>query len=324
MSNPNSIQIHTYIPGQHQVRPIPFKAHKIEGFTPENLERHFEIKYGGAILRLNQIELSIAANNQVYDEALRLQQLLLLNSIMLHENYFDSIGEDGGVELDNVELIHALTASFGGVAQWQAEFRLLADSAGAGWVVLAWSERFKRLVNVRSVSDAQVLVGSIPLLVLDMAEHAYSHDFGSDRMSYYGAFINSVNWARVSDRFQLAVGATRIQEEPSDDYQISVADLKARIDHGEDIAVVDVRHGDDRDRYRYRIMKSDFQDSFDVASWANDLPKNRPVVVYCMYGFWVSQKAAEELREHGVDARSLSGGITSWRAMGYPWSKNEY
>ena len=74
--------------------------------------------------------------------------------------------------------------------------------------------------------------------------------------------------------------------------------------------VLDVRHSDDRDRYRWRIMDFDFHDSFNVDSWANDLPKNKLVIVFCMYGFWVSQKAAEELREHGVDARSLSGGIT--------------
>ena len=90
--------------------------------------------------------------------------------------------------------------------------------------------------------------------------------------------------------------------------QMSVADLMERLDRGEDILVLDVRHDDDRERYTSRIMTTDWRDSFDVAGWADEMPKEKPVVVYCMYGFWVSQKAAQELRDHGVDARSLSGG----------------
>jgi Fe-Mn family superoxide dismutase len=56
----------------------------------------------------------------------------------------------------------------------------------------------------------------------------------------------------------------------------------------------------------------------DIETWAPELPGDRPVVVYCMYGFQVSGEAVIELRRRGLDARFLAGGITTWHAMGGP------
>ena len=55
-----------------------------------------------------------------------------------------------------------------------------------------------------------------------------------------------------------------------------------------------------------------------VAEWAATLPKDKPVVTYCLYGFQISRNATDELRRRGIDARSLAGGIASWRASGGP------
>jgi Fe-Mn family superoxide dismutase len=53
-----------------------------------------------------------------------------------------------------------------------------------------------------------------------------------------------------------------------------------------------------------------------LARWVEELPRNRPVVVYCICGFQVSGRAVTELRERGTDARALVGGITAWHAIG--------
>jgi Fe-Mn family superoxide dismutase len=52
-----------------------------------------------------------------------------------------------------------------------------------------------------------------------------------------------------------------------------------------------------------------------IADRAGKLPKDKPVVVYCVKGKWVSQKAATYLSEHGFDVRSLDGGINAWDAQ---------
>jgi Fe-Mn family superoxide dismutase len=55
-----------------------------------------------------------------------------------------------------------------------------------------------------------------------------------------------------------------------------------------------------------------------VDIWAEDLPRDRDVVVYCLYGFWVSEDTAAALRAKGIKASVLDGGISAWRAMGLP------
>lgn len=300
---------HRYMSGQHLVKDIPFKAHKITGFSPESLEQHFVLVYGAAIRRLNEIELQITADAQPPSDMLLHEQLTVADRIILHEISFDSLCEESGLEISNSALEQSIDQSFGSHEQWLAEFRTMAAIAGTTWMILAWSERLKRLVNIRCSGELQKLSAAQPVLVIDMSEPAYSRDFGSQREGYVAAFIQSINWPRVDQRFQQASSGLQPEERVETDSQISVANLKLKIDAGEDLIVLDVRHDDDRERYTSRIMETDFRDSFDVASWANELPKDKPVIVYCMYGFWVSTKVAEELREHGFDARSLSGGV---------------
>ncbi|MCK5897390.1 MAG: hypothetical protein KAG20_11320, partial [Cocleimonas sp.] len=132
--------------------------------------------------------------------------------------------------------------------------------------------------------------------------------------AYIEAFLANIHWGRVADRFNQARRSRPANKE--DTGQISIEELKARIDAGDnDPLVLDVRHDDDRERYTSRIMTSAWRNSFEVEQWADECPKDKLVVVYCMYGFWISQKVAEELRTYGIDARSLEGGITAWRAM---------
>jgi Fe-Mn family superoxide dismutase len=53
-----------------------------------------------------------------------------------------------------------------------------------------------------------------------------------------------------------------------------------------------------------------------LARWIEEVPRDRPVVLYCICGFQVSGKAVTELRQRGYDARALIGGITAWHAIG--------
>jgi thiosulfate sulfurtransferase len=58
----------------------------------------------------------------------------------------------------------------------------------------------------------------------------------------------------------------------------------------------------------------------DVAEWGREIPAAQPVVVYCVYGHEVSQGVAAALRESGIEARFLAGGITGWAELGLPLS----
>ncbi|MDH3695088.1 MAG: rhodanese-like domain-containing protein [Gammaproteobacteria bacterium] len=311
--------------GTHVVKPISFKAHKLIGLSDKLLVSHYENNYGGALRRLNAIEQRLAdfdwQSASVFDiNGIKREQLIAANSVILHEVYFDSMGEEGGEAIGD-ELTHAIEKYFGSVEQWKQEFTAMgkALAGDSGWVVLTWSDRFNRLTNEWANEYMHNLADATPILALDMYEHAYQIDFGSNAGAYVDAFIKNIHWGRVNERYQraLKLSGETVAEEAID--QVSVGELKFMLDHSDKKPfVLDVRHTDDRERSGERILETPWRDSHCVSEWANELPKDRPIVVYCAYGFWVSQDAAAELREHGYDAKLLEGGVAAWNAMDYP------
>jgi rhodanese-related sulfurtransferase len=105
----------------------------------------------------------------------------------------------------------------------------------------------------------------------------------------------------------------RTDDRPDYTRTLSVADLKAAVPDG--VTVVDVRLSEDFAASPTLIPGAIRRDPEAIADWASKLPRNKPVVVYCVKGKWVSQKAATYLSEHGFDVRSLDGGISAWDAQ---------
>jgi rhodanese-related sulfurtransferase len=64
------------------------------------------------------------------------------------------------------------------------------------------------------------------------------------------------------------------------------------------------------------------RDPATAAAWAGQLPAAARIVVYCVHGHEVSQNAAKVLREHGLPAQFLEGGIEAWRAAGGDMAAN--
>jgi rhodanese-related sulfurtransferase len=99
---------------------------------------------------------------------------------------------------------------------------------------------------------------------------------------------------------------------------ISPADLYAKLGTALAPAVVDVRRPADFANADALIVSAFHCDPDEVAQWAKDLPKGRPVVVYCVHGRQVSQGAAAALRAAGHDVAYLDGGIAGWIEQGLP------
>ena len=66
------------------------------------------------------------------------------------------------------------------------------------------------------------------------------------------------------------------------------------------------------------IPGSSWHDPAEVAKWSGELPRDQPLVVYCIYGHEVGRATALRLRARGLDARFLSGGIDGWEKAGRP------
>jgi hypothetical protein len=90
-----------------------------------------------------------------------------LNSTLLHELYFASLGGDGRVPPE--EMANAIARDFGSVTRWRQEFIALAEAlaGGSGWVLLTYVARDARLINQSATDHNQGISGGIPILALN-------------------------------------------------------------------------------------------------------------------------------------------------------------
>jgi Fe-Mn family superoxide dismutase len=308
----------------HEVAPLPFKPTLLNGLSERLLASHYENNYGGAVRRLNAIEGELARVDWASAagfvvNGLKREELIAANSMILHEAYFDSLGGSGDAQ---GTLAANLERDFGSLQGWQGEFTAMGKAlgGGAGWVLLTLSERDGRLRNVWAADHTHTLADGHVVLALDMYEHAYHLDFGAKVGAYVDAFMKNIAWERVGERHRHIVDRVRAGIAPATDTNLPIitpAELRRVLDGG-NVLVVDVRLQEDFDAGADMLPGAVHHDARRLDAWADSLPKDREVVVYCVYGFQVSQDAAAGLRQRGVAARVLAGGISAWRAMGAP------
>lgn len=306
----------------HEAVPLPFKPHHLSGLSERLLVSHYENNYGGAVRRLNAIEGELSRLDPVRApgfalNGLKREELVAYNSMVLHEAYFDALGGSGDPDGD---LAAALERDFGSVAAWRHDFTAMgkALAGGSGWVLLTLSGRDGRLRNVWSADHTHASADGRVVLALDMYEHAYHLDFGTRAGAYVDAFMGNVHWDRVGGRYGRAAGqiAEPAAVEPEVP-RIGVEALRRALDRGGPV-VLDVRLQEDFEAAPETLPGAVHRDARRIDDWADQIPRDREVVVYCVYGFQVGAAAAAELRRRGIDAKTLAGGISTWRAMGGP------
>jgi Fe-Mn family superoxide dismutase len=188
-------------------RPLPFDASTVPGLSAELLTSHHNNNYAGAVKRLGAIKTEFAALDPTKApgftiNGLKREELIAWNSMILHEIYFAGLG--GGTSRPGAAFASAIERDFGSHARWTAEFTGLgkALAGGSGWVLLAWSERDRRLTNQWAADHTMTLAGGTPLVALDMYEHAYAIDYGAKAGDYVDAYMKVVNWDAASRRYE--------------------------------------------------------------------------------------------------------------------------
>lgn len=288
--------------------PLPFDPATLRGLSPALISSHHQHNYGGAVKRLNAIRAAlsiqdISAAPGFSLNGLKREELIATNSMLLHELYFASLGGDGATMVPAMQL--ALQASFGSVERWREEFVACAKAlgGGSGWMLLVFQPREGSLVNQWAADHTHSLAGGVPLLALDMYEHAYHIDFGARAAAYVDACMSNIDWVSVHGRYQQAVHAA---SEP----------WGANADELGGAALLDVRRAGVFDKAATMLPGANWRDPAAVAQWATALPLECPVVVYCVHGHEVSQASALRLRAAGLDARFLRGGLEGWAGAG--------
>jgi superoxide dismutase, Fe-Mn family len=333
LSSPQSVT-----PGAVMIRPLLLKPQWMNGLSERLLVSHYENNYGGALRRLNAIRARLAgldwARTPTFEiNGLKREELIAAGSVILHEIYFDSLGGHGdnpptGLAEPPAGLAQALERDFGSIKVWRAEFTSVAKAlaGGSGWAILAWSERLGRLVNQWAADHAHGLAGATPILALDMYEHSYHLDFGARAGAYVDQVMANLNWERIGARYRLAIGEGAGEDElflpfgapAKEEARISAEELKAALEDDGDRrpVLLDLCLLRDLPRRTDMLAGASMHAPGALPRWVEELPRGRPIVVYCICGFQVSGTAAKELRQRGYDARALVGGITAWHAIG--------
>ncbi len=186
----------------YDIKPLSCDPKKLKGLSEKLIVSHWENNYGGAVKRLNAISaqlgsLDFATAPVFVVNGLKREELIAMNSMILHELYFDSLGAEG--EPDRA-LREAIARDFGSFEQWRAEFVAMGKAlgGGSGWVLLTYSHRDRRLINQWAADHTHSLAGATPVLALDMYEHSYHMDYGAAAAKYVDAFMENIHWAHVA------------------------------------------------------------------------------------------------------------------------------
>jgi Fe-Mn family superoxide dismutase len=166
----------------------------------------------------------------------------------------------------------------------------------------------------------------VPVLALDMYEHAYHIDFGANAKAYVDTFMRNIDWPALESRCEDArkVAGPRPLEQPEfgDLPGIGVEEVKAMMASGQAVRVIDVRPRHFVSRQQNIAEGIEWRDPEQLSQWIGELSKSEPVVVYCAYGFHIGCKTAIKLREAGFDARYMNSGHSGWKAIGHPLRLN--
>ncbi len=126
-----------------------------------------------------------------------------------HSLFWTVMSPQGGGEPTG-ELAQAMQQAFGDLAAFQTAFTQAALSRfGSGWAWLVLQADGQLAVTSTANQDSPLLQQQIPLLGLDVWEHAYYLQYQNKRPDYIAAFYQVVHWPEVSRRYQLAIAAAK-------------------------------------------------------------------------------------------------------------------
>ena len=128
------------------------------------------------------------------------------NGMRLHEYYFENLGGKGGINKGG-KLYQKLVEFFGSYEAWEKDFRATGSMRGIGWAILYQDILSGKFINFWiNEHDVGHPAGGMPILIIDVFEHAFMIDYGLKRGDYIEAFFRNINWIEVEKRLLLHKG----------------------------------------------------------------------------------------------------------------------
>lgn len=180
-------------------------VHILKGFSTKQIEEHEQL-YQGYVTKRNEIAEYLEdadrskANNATYSlfRGLKLAETFALNGDVLHRLYFQNMGSKKSTMGPKTQEL--IKRNFGSIEAFKQDLFATASSA-RGWAITAYTIDDGRVYNyLLDTHNQMVPMLVIPLLVLDVYEHAYMIDFGIKRVPYLDVFWKNINWDIIEYR----------------------------------------------------------------------------------------------------------------------------
>jgi len=195
-------------------QPKEFNLSGLNGISDKTLEMHFKL-YQGYVKETNRLTEKISAflsDGKVDQEEMPAYSELTrrmgfeYNGMVLHEYYFGNMKRQGNVDPDKNSTFYKLAEeSFGGYDIWKADFSSVGKMRGVGWSICYQNPANGALSNHWiSLHETGNVAGFVPVLVMDVWEHAFILDYApADRPKYIEAFFSNIDWATVESRLKV-------------------------------------------------------------------------------------------------------------------------
>lgn len=181
------------------------------GFSDALLKNHFTL-YEGYVKNTNTLVETLrsekhAAGTAEFNELTR-RFGWEWNGMRLHELYFGNMHKGGVPMSEDGELKKVMNHLWKDVEGWKKDFVAVGGMRGIGWTVLSLDVEKNMVFNTWvNEHDGGHLAGGVPLLVMDVFEHAFMLDYGIKRADYITAFMNAIDWSVVEARLAAATKA---------------------------------------------------------------------------------------------------------------------
>jgi len=194
----------------YNFKPETFNFESVKGISTRQLAEHYKL-YAGYVTKLNEIwnvpyiPTNYIDSNATYSKmrSLKLGETYSLNGVKLHNLYFENM--TGGNNTPSGPIFNAIKDQFSSFDDFISYLTNVGLSM-RGWVILSIDSLDNKLhITGSDLHDTGSLWLSYPILVMDVYEHAYFMDFGTDKRKYISTFMENINWNILNDRFQKCV-----------------------------------------------------------------------------------------------------------------------
>ncbi len=188
-----------------QLKPLPYKYNALKSIISEEVVRwHHDTHQAGYVNKLNEIEEKLKTSDRKSANAnfseyrsLKMEESFNASGIILHEIYWDILNGDGKFN-KNLPLGKKIIETFGSYENWREDFIACCKTA-RGWAVLAYNLYDGKIHNyICDFHNVGIVWGAIPIMAIDVWEHAYYRDYGPDRVTYIDGILKIINWQKVN------------------------------------------------------------------------------------------------------------------------------